>query len=307
MHASPPAEQEVKVSERTCGWVPHHIGWFVIVTAIAQIPVVVVSFKMLAILPKAGWLLIGFTLPPALLLLAGGIGLVLRKMFGYYLIYTAILFSGIGGLKVAIIPELKVLLKGGFYVDHISLVANLLVMGVLVYFHIRDLDQATRSRRAHRWAMTLLLVLGAVSVGGGRALLDKSRGKAPNVQLIPYAGRAMPGLSATGPVQYYSVYTRLQRGLTCVVSARTTEEAVRALVAENKLVPVPMNKREKLLVQAKKWKLSPEAFPTEFAADDPCFTGRLKAHPRLNIQIGFRKLDQRFTAQVFGFVAPDKQ
>jgi len=43
-------------------------------------------------------------------------------------------------------------------------------------------------------------------------------------------------------------------------------------------------------------------FLTQFGTNDLCYIGRLRTHPRLVLQIGFRKSDGRFTAQTLGFL-----
>jgi hypothetical protein len=303
MQSSFITERQVAIQQRAFDSVPYHLGWLILLSVIVQIPVVIAGIKIVNILPKVGWIMLGFTLPPALLLLIGGVGLVRRKMFGYYFVYAAILFAGIGGLKVAIIPELKMLLKGGFYSDDLSLLANLAVLGVLVGYQLRRVDKNTLAGRGHIAGICVLLFLGAISLGAGRALVDKEKGTTPRIDSIPYVGSALASFKVTEPVQYYLVYTRMQRGATCVVSGKATDEAVSVWAAENKLVTIPIEKRPKFLLQPKFWRLNAERFPTQFAHEDPCFIGRVKGHPRLTVQIGFRKSDQRFTAQLFGFVA----
>jgi hypothetical protein len=275
----------------------------IILSVIVQIPIIVAAIKVMGILPRLGWVMLAFTLPPAVLLLVGGLGLARDRIFGYYFIYLAILFSGVGGLKVAIIPELKMILKGGFYADDISLLTNLALLALLVYFHLRRLDKTSLTGRGHMAAICCLLFVGALSVGIGRSLVDKERGRAERVGDIPYVQLALPNLKVTDRIAYYAVYNRLQKGLSAVVSGKTTEDAVLELAAEHNLIAVPPEKRHKLLPQAKQWKLSSSDFPTRFDAEDHCFMGRVKGHPRLTVQVGFRRANQRFTVQLFGFVA----
>src|SRR5688500_12988624 len=107
------------------------MGWLAVLGAISHLPAIVAGVTMMRLLPGAGLVLLLFALPATFLLLIGGAGLIMRKGFGFYLIYLAILFGGVGGLSMPLIPGLKALVKGSFYAEDIILAANLALLALL--------------------------------------------------------------------------------------------------------------------------------------------------------------------------------
>src|SRR5687767_2557616 len=105
-------EKEPWLDEHVCARISYYMGWLTVLAAISQAPALIAGFQILPVMSRVGWVLIGFTLPAVLLLLAGGVSLIYDKTAGYYLVYVAILFGAIGGLGASIIPGLKLLLKG---------------------------------------------------------------------------------------------------------------------------------------------------------------------------------------------------
>lgn len=277
------------------------MGWLAVIGAIGHLPALVAGVRVMPIMSNVGWILLGFSLPATLLLLVGGIGLIYRKVFGFYLVCIAVLFGGIGGLGVPIIPFLKQLLQGSYYAEDLALLSNLALLAVLVCCQV--LTFSGRRRRLHLCATSALLLLGAAHVGTVRAMVDRERGTASNIEAIPYIGETLQTLRCTGPIHYRLVYTKWQRSLTGVLSGRTTEQHVQDFAAANGLKAVPNERRHKLLPQTKGWKLNSEIFPVKFNADDACFVGRLETYPRAFLQLGFKKSDGRVVAEVFGFLA----
>jgi hypothetical protein len=296
-----PADGRSQTEESIPSLVRYYMGWLAVIGAIGHLPALVTAVRVMPILSNIGWILLGFSLPATLLLLVGGIGLIYRKVFGFYLVCIAVLFGGIGGLSAPIIPFLKRLLQGSYYGEDVTLLSNLALLAVLVCCQLLTLSGPRR--RLHLYATSALVLLGAAHVGVVRAMVDRERGTAGDIEATPYIGETLQTLRCTGPIHYRLVYTKWQRSLTCVLSGRTTEQNVQDFAAANGLKAVPNERRHKLLPQTKGWKLNPELFPVKFSADDACFVGRLKTYPRAVLQLGFKKSDGRVVAEVFGFLA----
>jgi hypothetical protein len=276
------------------------MGWLSVFGALSHLPLIIAGLAVLRIAPRAGLILVAFALPATFLLLIGGVGLIMRKGFGFYLIYLAILFGAIGGLSIPLIPGLNALVKGHFYAEDIVKVTNLALLLLLVYCHFQWMD--TPAPRAHVVAIVILLLLGLTHVGVVRANFDRRRETVNNIAAVPYAGELFKALDVHGPVHYRLVYSKWQSDLTSVISGRTTEETLAAFVRDHDLKTVPAERLDRFLSLAKNWKLNPEMFLTQFGSNDLCYIGRPPAHPRLVLQIGFRKSDRRFTAQTLGFL-----
>jgi hypothetical protein len=262
---------------------------------LSHLPLIIAGLAVLRIAPRAGLVLVAFALPATFLLLIGGVGLIMRKGFGFYLVYLAILFGAIGGLSIPLIPGLNALVKGNFYAEDIVKVTNVALLFLLVYCHFQWMD--TPAPRVHVIAIVILLLLGVV-----RANFDRRRETVNSIAAVPYAGELFKALDVHGPVHYRLVYSKWQSDLTSVISGRTTEETVAAFARDHNLKTVPAERLDRFLSLAKNWKLNPEMFLTQFGTNDLCYIGRLPAHPRLVLQIGFRKSDGRFTAQTLGFL-----
>jgi len=110
------------------------IGWCVLAAGITQIPGIVAGIMAMQILPRAGFLLLLLTLPSGLLLFLGGLGLIWRQFAGYYCVYLATFFGGIGGFKSSYIPFLKRFVNIGPATEDLFLCLNLM----LVMFESRD-------------------------------------------------------------------------------------------------------------------------------------------------------------------------
>src|SRR5688572_7648282 len=276
------------------------MGWLSVFGALGHLPSIIAGVALLRIAPRASLVLMAFALPATFLLLIGGAGLIMRKGFGFYLVYLAILFGGIGGLSVPLIPGLNALVKGNFYAEDIVKVTNLALLALLVYCHFQWMD--TPAPRAHVVAIIILFLLGLAHIGIVRASFDRRRDTVNNIAAVPYAGELFKALNVDGPVHYRLEYSKWQSALTSVISATTTEQNLAAFVHDNDLKTVPPERMDRFLIQAKNWKLAPEMFLTQFGTNDLCYFGRARAHPRLVFQIGFRKSDGRFTAQTMGFL-----
>ena len=275
------------------------MGWLSVFGALGHLPLIIAGILMLRIVPGAGLVLIAAALPATFLLLIGGVGLIMRKGFGFYLVYLAILFGAIGGLSIPLIPGLNALVKGHLYGEDIVKVTNLALLALLVYCHFQWMD--TPAPRAHVVAIIILLVLGLAHIGVVRANFDRRQGTVNNITAVPYAGELFKELDVHGSVHYRLMHSKWQSDLTAVISGKANEETLAAFVHDNDLKTVPAERLGQFLSPVKSWKLNPELFLTKFGTNDLCYIGRARAHPRLVLQIGLRKSDGRFTAQAIGF------
>ncbi len=278
------------------------IGWCVAAAGIAQIPGIVAGILAAQILPRAGLVLLLFTLPSGLLLFLGGLGLIWRQFAGYYCVYLATFFGGIGGFKIPFIPFIRRFVNFGPATEDLFLALNLLLVALLVWEHWRRLANLESSRQnVHRTALILLVVLGLCSVAAGRAMLHREQGTKGSAAELPAVGASLSDFVTSGDLSYVSVETRLPRGITLVFSGTSSETALQALAARNQLRKMDAPEaHKKFLPQAKIWKLDQARFPTQFSADDWYYVGRLKTMPKVSLQIVCRKSDGRFTAQIFG-------
>src|SRR5438552_1879179 len=165
-----------------------HIGWCVLAAAISQLPLIVGGLAMMQVVPRAGRLLLLLSLPTALILTAGGIGLILRKSFGYYCVYVATFFGGLslGGLKISYIPFIQGRIKLGPATEDLFLLLNLLLVAILVwehFKHIREMDSSTQD--VPRIVTISLLLLGAGSILVGRSMVQRDKGQVQSASNLP--------------------------------------------------------------------------------------------------------------------------
>src|SRR5437867_8399380 len=102
------------------------IGWCVLAAGIGQVPLIVAGLRTASFLPKVGLLLLLFGLPSGLLLFLGGLGLIYRQFAGYYCVYLATFFAGIGGFKSPYVPFIKRFINFGPATEDLFLGINLL-------------------------------------------------------------------------------------------------------------------------------------------------------------------------------------
>lgn len=278
------------------------IGWCVLAAGIGQMPVVVAGLLMTRFVPQAGGLLLLLGLPSSLILFLGGLALIYRQFAGYYCVYVATFFAGIGGFKAPYIPFLKRFVNFGPGTEDLFLVLNLVIVGILAVEHWRRLEALEASRqKIHRTWLIALIALGLCSVSAGRAMMHWERGEKARAGDLPVVGAAFSELQVTGKVPYVSLVTKLPRGISCVFSGTTTGPAIIALADAHHLKRMEDPKaHEKFLPQARAWKLDEAVFPSRFSVDDLYYVGRVKQMPKVVVELVYRKADGKFTAQVFG-------
>ena len=278
------------------------IGWCVMAAGIGQIPIIVAGLLTARALPQAGLLLLILGLPSGLLLFVGGLGLIWRQFAGYYCVYLATFFGGIGGFKSPYIPFLKRFVNIGPATEDLFLALNLVLIVVLAFEHwgrLRNLEPWRQP--AHRIWLLALMALGLCSVSIGRAMIHREKGEKNAVAELPVIGAALADFQTSGKVAYVSVETRFPGGISSVFSGTSTEDAVLALADANHLKRMDdPAAHKKFLPQVRAWKLNETVFPSKFSPDDWYYVGRLRSMPKAVIELVYRKADGKFTAQVFG-------
>jgi len=284
----------------------YYIGWCVLAAAITQLPMMVGGILAFPYSQKIGLLLLGLSTPVVALLLAGGLGLIWQRSFGFYCVYAATFFGGIGGLKVSYLPFVQGLLKIGPHTEDVFLGLNLLIVGLLAWEHfIRLWELAPGREQAHRLVLTVVLALGLCSVGFGRAMINHERGEAVSIGAVPFAGPLLASLKLDGSVRFVAVHTKLQNGITLSFSGKISEASLADFAQANSLKAVDTPEAQaKMLPQTRRWRLKPEQFPVEFAPSDEWRFGRLKDAPKSLFQIVRKKSDGSFTAELFGVISP---
>jgi hypothetical protein len=278
------------------------IGWCVLAAGISQVPITVAGLLTARILPQAGLLLVILSLPSGLLLFLGGLGLIWRQFAGYYCVYLATFFGGIGGFKSPYIPFIKRFVNFGPATEDLFLAINLLLVAVLVFEHWGRLRNLESSRqRTHRTWLLALSALGLCSVSFGRAMIHRETGTKTKAAELPIVGAVLADFQTSGKLSYVSVETRFPRGITSIFSATSTEPAVLALADANHLKRMDdLAAHRKFLPQVRGWNMNETVFPSKFSPDDWYYVGRLKTMPKVVIELVYRKADGRFTAQIFG-------
>jgi hypothetical protein len=282
------------------------IGWCVLLAGIGQVPLIVAGIHTASLLPKFGLVLLLFGLPSGLLLFLGGLGLIYRQFAGYYCVYLATFFAGIGGFKSPYIPFIKRFINFGPVTEDFFLALNLLLVAALAVEHWRRLGNLELSKqRKHRLWLLVLMALGLCSVSVGRAMIHREKGEKTRAADLPVVGFALQDFQTSSKLAYVSVETRFPRGITSVFSGTSTQPAILALADAHHLKRMEdPAAHKKFLPQVRAWKLNKSKFPSEFSADDWYYIGRLKTMPKVVIQIVYRKTDGTFTAQIFGVTGP---
>jgi hypothetical protein len=278
------------------------IGWCVLAAGIGQMPIIIAGLLTARVVPQAGLLLLMLGLPSGLLLFLGGLGLIYRQFAGYYCVYLATFFAGIGGFKSPYIPFLKRFVNFGPGTEDLFLALNLLLVAILALEHWGRLRNLEPSRqKTHRAWLVGLMVLGLGSVSIGRAMIHREKGEKTAAAELPVVGAALSDFQTSGKLAYVSVETKFPRGITSVFSGTSTETGVLALADAHHLRRIgDPTAHKKFLPQVKAWKLNETVFPSKFSPDDWYYVGRLKTMPKVVIEVVYRKADGKFTAQIFG-------
>jgi hypothetical protein len=165
-------------------------------------------------MPRAGLLLLLLGLPSGLLLFLGGLGLIYRQFAGYYCVYVATFFAGIGGFKRPYIPFINRFVNFGPATEDLFLALNLLLVAILAVEHWRRLRNLEPLRqKTHRIWLIALMALGLCSVSIGRAMLHREKGEKSNAGELPVVGAALADFQTSGKLVYVSVETKFPQGI----------------------------------------------------------------------------------------------
>src|SRR5438093_3374003 len=182
------------------------IGWCVLAAGIGQIPIIVAGLLTARVLPKFGLLLLLFGLPSGLLLFLGGLGLIYRQFAGYYCVYLATFFAGIGGFKSPYVPFIKRFINFGPGTEDLFLALNLLLVAILAFEHWGRLTNLELSKqKTHRIWLVALMALGLCSVSIGRAMIHREKGEKTKAAELPVVGAALQNFQTSGKLAYISV------------------------------------------------------------------------------------------------------
>jgi hypothetical protein len=290
--------------DRSQGQAGNLIGWCILGAAISQLPLAIVAIKTMGSMPGFARALLFLSIPTFLMLTLAGVGLIMRKSFGYWCAYLATFFGGIGGFKISYVPFLHRFVDLGPDTGRFFLFLNLILVAILVWEHLGRLEDLEWERRkVHRLALGLVLLAGVAAVSFGFAAESIRKGSAASSAQLPVIGSYFKSLPANGPVQYIIVHSRFLHSVDAAITGQASEQGIRAF-ADNlqlKLVDKP-EAYAKILPRSRRWKLDKKGFPTNFAPPDLIFVGRPKTGEKAVIQIVWRKSDSRFTAEMLGSI-----
>lgn len=288
------------------------IGWCILFASLTPLVTAAILVGTLGSGMQSGGSLLLLTLPTPVLMLVAGVGLVMRKSFGYWSAYLATFFGGIGGLKIPFLPLLQTYVKLGPETGLLFLVLNLFIVALLAWEHWGRLNKIEwKQRKRRRFGLILLLIAGTGSVTFGVMMEPIKKGVVLETSQLPvvsgYFEQLSPkAVSEKGQVVHYVVvHNQLHHSVEAVVSGGAEEDAIRSLAQHHGLKSVEKPEAfRKILPLAKRWKLD-ERFTRDFAPPDLLFVGRPRDGSKAVIQIAWRQRDQRFTAEMFGSIIPD--
>jgi hypothetical protein len=278
----------------------YYLGYCICIAGGAKLMSLLLISRAASPLPALQSMLFGLVVPSALCALLGGLGLMWGRMFGYYLVYASLFFSALGG-RVSFVPLLDIIVRIPLHTEDIVLAANIIIVLVLAWehWHEIELELDPPKEKLLRLSLIASLLLAFAAQTYTRSGIHKQHGTASSITELPLIGQSLAPLETKGPIEFYSVHLRAGF-LTLVTSGATTEHAIEALADKHNLKPMKPETQRKFLPQVRQWRLDPARFPTDFPADSLRYVGRFADHPKLILEICYRKSDNRFTAQVMG-------
>lgn len=288
-------------TERSASEVAGFTGWFVLAAGISRVPILLVPILSGSMVGTSGLLLA--TAPLILLQIVAGLALILRFFWSYYLVYAAGIMGGWMGWWLIAVPYLSRFLRFGPSIDDILLAASVASVLLLTAEHINRLRHTQLQNQVlHRTVILCLATLAVLSLGAGRMLIVRGSG-ATKIADVPIVGRTIAAVAPASEVRYSFNYSKLQRSGTFVVSGVSSEAAIKQFAESSGLKEMAdRNGRSRMFKVARDWNLSADQFPVEFGPDDLYYIGRFGPESRAVLQLGFRKRDGRFTAEVMGKV-----
>jgi hypothetical protein len=282
-----------ETARKTAYW----IGWSILICALGQWPMILLPLKLMGTLPDLASFLLVMSLPVVILATIGAVGLILGRMFGFYLIYLATIVS-LWSMRFPYLPFVKRILSFGSATPFVFLALNLVIVAVLVWTQLALARELPPSQtRKTQYATLVVALVALAALGFWRTQFQTGDGTVADVSALPLVGRSLSDLQARGPLQYHYFHSRAQNGISMVFSGTTTEEAIKDFAQKWKLNAFSHEQDRKFLGLVKSWKLNKDRFPPEFGVGDLYYSGRLTGMGKALLQVCYRRTDGRFTAQ----------
>lgn len=265
-------------------------------------------FILWTVSPKAAATLALLTVPFWCLAVAGAVGLILKRTWGFYLVYAYIVVSlyGIGIPFLAgfsFLPLLEKIVHLGPLQPYLHLAFNFTVALALSWAH-RCLSPADAWLRQPQRVMIVAVVGGLLLAGGlWRQRFHHLNQPLASVAELPVVGGVFAGFETRGPVEACIMEHPGANGLIAVFAGVAEREQVERLAERLQLTHIDREEGwRKMLPVLRSWRLNESRFPREFGADALHFSGRIPGQRKLQFQLCWRPADQRFCGQLFGIV-----
>lgn len=284
------------------------VGWLILAAATTKTSALIAPFILLPVSTKAATSLALMTLPFWCLAVAGALGLILKRTWGFYLVYAYIAVSlyGIGIPFLAgfsFFPLLEQVVHLGPLQPYLHLAFNLTVALALLWAHHR-LSSADAWLHRPQWVMAVGAI-GVVLLAGGlwRQRFHYLNQPLPTVTELPVIGHLFAGFETRGPVEVCFMEHPAANGLIAVFSGMAEGEQIKHLAVRLQLTSIEREEGwKKMLPVLKSWRLSETRFPRGFGSDALHYSGRIPGQRKLQFQLCWRPADQRFCGQFFGIV-----
>jgi hypothetical protein len=291
----------------SAGAVGNIIGWCILAAAITPLTVVFFAVRGLGATSAMGGSLLILFVPTILMMALAGVGLIMRKPFGYWCAYLATFFGGIGGLKTPFVPFIQRFVNLGPATGHFFLVLNLIMIAILAWEHWTLIEaEGGERRKARRLGLLSILFAGAVSVTVGLTVESIHKREVSAPEELPAVGPYFAQLETTKSnlVRCVIVHNKLFHSVDGVITGTASEDAVKKFAEYHGLIQV--EKPEvygRILSKTRRWKLNEKGYPSDFSPPDLAFIGRPRNGDKALMQIAWRKSDSKFTAEMMGSVS----
>ncbi len=304
----PDAAPKITDAQRVASAFAQAMGWLIFAAVTTKVPALVAVVYLFRVSVKAAALLGLMTVPFWCLAFAGAIGLILKRTWGFYLVYafTAVSLFGIGVPFLAgfsFFPLLERILHLGPLQSLLHLGCNLSLTLALMWAH-RQLSRADAWLRRPRLVLTAG-VIGVLLFAAGlwRNRFHYVNRAVPAASALPVVGHVFAGFETRGPVEVCSIEHPALDGLITVFSGVAEGEQVKQLATRLRLTDIDREEGwKKMLPVLKSWRLNETRVPRDFGADALHYSGRVPGHRKLQFQLCWRPGDDRFCGQLFGKV-----
>jgi len=282
------------------------IGWCILGAALGPLTVAFITARALGGGSPVGANLLLSILPTLLMMVLAGVGLIMRKPFGYWSAYLATFFGGIGGLKTPFVPFVQRYVNFGPSTGQFFLVLNLILIAILAWEHWTKIEAEGGERRnVRRWTLAGMLLAGTISVSIGLVSEKIYKQEVSSAGTLPAIGPYFAQLDTAKntAVRSVIVHNKLFHSVDGVISGTTSEEALRKFAEYHGLRAMERSEvYRRILPKTRKWKLNEKGFETEFSPPDLVFMGRPKSGDKAVLQIAWKKDNSKFTAEIIGSI-----